>query len=107
LFGERLADRTVVFLNPFAEIRAALDALADGEKPVPRIEKSNQPLYDWMLVHIMDGQECNHDFDQDELEAFSQLAGVTIPVFAPKNGEWMQIDSGHKAFTAWRFTLAS
>lgn len=111
--------------HPFAEIRAALDALAvDGEKPVPRIEQSPAGSHSEYRLILADNSslvwpERIIGLTWNDLQGLTTFirgrsgVGTDLPVWTPKKGEWVELPVsgvtdgtyGEVPFAAWRFTL--
>jgi hypothetical protein len=95
--------------KPFAEIRAAVDELANKEKPpVPRLYRDDigdLRLQIWATPASDDLRIAGGDYD-----ALSKLAGRPLPIYKPRQGIWAQLypqemTFGEAKIEIWRFTL--
>jgi len=75
-----LTDGPTVILHPLAKLREAID----GEKPVPRIEATDNGRYDLQFRTYMG--DSHKSFTPEAFNALSQLAGKPLPVW--KGGKW-------------------
>lgn len=90
----------------FDQIRAAIDNLG-GEKPVPRIERTEQAY----RVHVHESF-CK-DISKEVFDALSELAGKKLLIYEPKKGEWTRLPSTSEymgdplesiGIAIWRYT---
>ena len=77
-----------IFDCGFPELKEKFDALADGDKPVPRIERMDAANGWYCLYYTGDGAR---PLSVPAYDALCRVAGVTIPVYEPKRGVWKQL----------------
>lgn len=98
--------------EPFDKVRAAIDAM-DEKPPIPRLELRQDR--DGRFIEIMRNGPYGR-FSEAAYRVLCEIAGVTLPVYEPKRGKWLNISENFLPVSdirgatdlpvaIWRYTL--